>query len=135
MSISGCGVPRKCLIRAIESNLSLRDIVNAAAISARNQESHQDQQETGHPPASPEEVTPQVSTVTAPASAREAMAMVRAGLGYLAAADPTAMAAAEQARYLRMLEQANSVATAAARPSRKSGPRGSARPGPLSSKR
>jgi len=54
-----------------------------------------------------------VSTVTAPASASEAMDMVRAGLGYLAAADATAMAAEEQARYLRMLEQANSIGTAA----------------------
>jgi len=54
-----------------------------------------------------------VSTVTAPASAREAMAMVRAGLGYLAAADPTAMAAAEQARCLRGLEQAHSILVAA----------------------
>ena len=39
--------------------------------------------------------------------------MVRAGLDYLAAADATAMAAPEQARCLRGLEQANSVATAA----------------------
>ena len=54
-----------------------------------------------------------MSTVTAPASASEAMDMVRAGLGYLAAADATAMAAEEQARYLRMLEQANSIGTAA----------------------
>ena len=39
--------------------------------------------------------------------------MVRAGLDYLAAADATAMAAQEQARCLRGLEQANSVATVA----------------------
>ena len=39
--------------------------------------------------------------------------MVRAGLGYLAAADATAMAAETQARCLRMLEQANSMGTAA----------------------
>ena len=52
---------------------------------------------------------------TAPvfASAVEAMAMVRAGLEYLAAADATAMAAGEQARCLRGLEQASSVLTAA----------------------
>ena len=54
-----------------------------------------------------------MSTVTAPASAGEALAMARAGLGYLAAADATAMAAAEQARCLRGLEQAHAVATAA----------------------
>ena len=50
---------------------------------------------------------------TLPASASEAMDMVRAGLGYLAAADATAMAAETQARCLRMLEQANSMSTAA----------------------
>jgi len=50
---------------------------------------------------------------TAPASASEAMEMVRAGLGYLAAADATAMAADTQALCLRMLEQAHSVSTAA----------------------
>ena len=50
---------------------------------------------------------------TAPASASEAMEMVRAGLGYLAAADATAMAADTQAQCLQMLEQAHSVSTAA----------------------
>jgi hypothetical protein len=58
-------------------------------------------------------VSTQVSTVTVPASASEAMDMVRAGLGYLAAADATAMAAEEQARCLRGLEQATSIGTAA----------------------
>ena len=50
---------------------------------------------------------------TAPASASEAMDMVHAGLGYLAAADATAMAADTQARLLQMLEQAHSMSTAA----------------------
>ena len=50
---------------------------------------------------------------TAPASASEAMDMVHAGLGYLAAADATAMAAETQARCLRMLEQATAMGTAA----------------------
>ena len=50
---------------------------------------------------------------TRPASASEAMEMVHAGLGYLAAADATAMAAETQARCLQMLEQANSMGTAA----------------------
>ncbi len=54
-----------------------------------------------------------MSTATIPASAREAMDMVHAGLAYLAAADATQMAAAEQAECLRGLEQANSVVTAA----------------------
>ena len=50
---------------------------------------------------------------TAPASASEAMEMVHAGLGYMAAADATAMAAGTQARCLQMLEQAHSMGTAA----------------------
>jgi len=49
----------------------------------------------------------------APASAREALDLVRAGLGYLAAADATALAAAEQAECLRGLERAEAVLTAA----------------------
>ena len=39
--------------------------------------------------------------------------MVRAGLGYLATTDATAMAAETQARCLRMLEQADAMGTAA----------------------
>ena len=50
---------------------------------------------------------------TRPASASEAMDMVHAGLGYLAAADATAMAAETQARCLQLLEQAHSMGTAA----------------------
>ncbi len=49
----------------------------------------------------------------APASAREAMEMMRAGLGYLAAADAAQLSAATQAECLRELEQADAVATAA----------------------
>jgi hypothetical protein len=54
-----------------------------------------------------------VSTVPAFASASEAIDMVHAGLGYLAAADATAMAAETQARCLQMLEQATAMGTAA----------------------
>jgi len=50
---------------------------------------------------------------TAPASAREALDMVRAGLGYLAAADAAQLAAATQAECLRELEQTDAIATAA----------------------
>ena len=50
---------------------------------------------------------------TAPASAREALDMVRAGLGYLAAADATQLGAAAQARCLKVFEQADAIATAA----------------------
>ena len=49
----------------------------------------------------------------APASAREALDMVRAGLGYLAAADAAELPAAAQAECLRELEQADAIATAA----------------------
>jgi hypothetical protein len=54
-----------------------------------------------------------VSTVPAPASTTEALAMVRAGMDYLAAVDPTAMAARAQAECLQALEQLDAVATAA----------------------
>ena len=54
-----------------------------------------------------------MGTVPAFASASEAMDMVHAGLGYLAAADPAAMAAETQARCLQMLEQATAMGTAA----------------------
>jgi 1,6-anhydro-N-acetylmuramate kinase len=50
---------------------------------------------------------------TAPADAREALDMIRAGLGYLAAADPARLPAATQAECLRELEQHNAVLTAA----------------------
>jgi hypothetical protein len=60
----------------------------------------------------PEEVS-QVITVPPPSSAADAMEMVHAGLGYLAAADATAMAAETQAQCLRALEQAHSMYTAA----------------------
>jgi hypothetical protein len=50
---------------------------------------------------------------TAPASAREALDMVRAGLCYLAAADTGQLAAATQAECLRELEQADAILTAA----------------------
>jgi hypothetical protein len=49
---------------------------------------------------------------SAPANAAEAMDMVLAGLGYLAAADPTAFAAQAQAECLQVLEQADSISTA-----------------------
>src|SRR5690242_4387881 len=56
-----------------------------------------------------------MSTATAPvfASASEAMAMVHAGLAFVATADATAMSATERGRCLRELEQADAVATAA----------------------
>ena len=54
-----------------------------------------------------------MKTAPAFASVSEAMEMVQAGLRYLADADATAMAAETQARCLQMLEQANSVGTAA----------------------
>src|ERR1700748_1855049 len=52
-------------------------------------------------------------SATAPADAREALDMVRAGLGYLAAADAAQVSAAIQADVLRELEQHDAMATAA----------------------
>jgi hypothetical protein len=54
-----------------------------------------------------------MSSVMSPASTDEALEMLMAALGYLAAADATAMTAEEQARCLRVLERANSAGTAA----------------------
>ena len=50
--------------------------------------------------------------VPAPASTAEAADMVLAGLRYLAAADPTALAAQAQAECLRSLEQADAITAA-----------------------
>ena len=54
-----------------------------------------------------------MSTIPAPASADQASDMVIAGLGYLAAMDPTALAAAAQARCLEALEQGDAISIAA----------------------
>ncbi len=54
-----------------------------------------------------------MSTVPPPVSTAEALGMLRAALGHLAAADPAAMTEAEQARCLRVLEQSDAVAVAA----------------------
>jgi hypothetical protein len=56
---------------------------------------------------------PLSSSSAAPASPAEAMGMVLAGLSYLAAADPTALAAQAQADCLQAFEKAESIATAA----------------------
>ena len=54
-----------------------------------------------------------MSSVMSPASADEALEMLQSAMGYLAAADATAMTAEEQARCLRVLERTTSVGTAA----------------------
>ena len=54
-----------------------------------------------------------MSEVVCPGSAAEALEMLMAALRYLAAADATAMGAGEQARCLRVLEQATAVGAAA----------------------
>ena len=54
-----------------------------------------------------------MSDVMCPGSAAEALEMLMAAMRYLAAADATAMGAGEQARCLRVLEQATAVGTAA----------------------
>jgi hypothetical protein len=54
-----------------------------------------------------------MSSVMSPASADEALEMLQSAMGYLAAADTTAMTAEEQARCLRVLERVTSAGTAA----------------------
>src|SRR5690242_15180488 len=53
------------------------------------------------------------SVVVPPASADQALEMLQSAMGYLAAADPAAMTAEEQARCLRVLERVTSAGTAA----------------------
>src|SRR5215831_2395100 len=92
------GIPRKCHSRPVESNSDPRLISRTAK---------------GLPPVATipaEEVT---QMANAPGCAREALDMVRAGLGYLAAADTARLATATQAECLRELEQAEAVITAA----------------------
>jgi hypothetical protein len=54
-----------------------------------------------------------MSTVPIPASTAAALAMLEAAMGYLAAADPTAMAAETQVQALKGLERLDAVETAA----------------------
>ena len=60
----------------------------------------------------PEEVS-QVNTVPPPVSTAQALGMLRSAMSYLTAADATTMAAETQARCLHVLEQVNSMGTAA----------------------
>ena len=55
----------------------------------------------------------QAVTVPPPASAVQALGMLQSAMGYLAAADATAMAAETQAQCLQVLEQASSIGTVA----------------------
>jgi hypothetical protein len=59
------------------------------------------------------EVNVAMSDVISPTSTDQALEMLTAALGYLAAADATAMTAEEQARCLRVLERATAIGTAA----------------------
>jgi hypothetical protein len=54
-----------------------------------------------------------MSDTVSPASAKEALGMLRSAMGYLSAADATAMAAETQAQCLQILEQVTAMGTAA----------------------
>src|SRR2546429_5969094 len=54
-----------------------------------------------------------MSDVMSPTSTDQALEMLTAALGYLAAADATAMTAEEQARCLKVLERATAIGAAA----------------------
>src|ERR1700730_14854557 len=92
------GCPGKCRSRGVESNSDPRNLPSPGTRTAASS----DQSRRGGD---------QVSTV--PASAREALGMVRAGLGYLAAADAARVPAAVQGAALRELERHDAMATAA----------------------
>jgi hypothetical protein len=59
------------------------------------------------------EVAVQVNNVPTFSSVSEAVEMIRAGMGFLAAADPTQLLAEERAHCLIVLEQVDAVETAA----------------------
>src|SRR6185437_10024328 len=93
--------PGKCRSRGVESNSDPRNLpLPGTTSSARSGDQ------------SPGEEVTQVDA-TAPASAREALDMIRAGLGYLAAADAAQLPAATQAECLREFEQDAAALTAA----------------------
>ncbi len=70
------------------------------------------QQQGTTAPRHREEVTAQVSSVTAPASAAQALEMVRGGFEYLAAADMAALPVPVQGEFLQELERLAAVETA-----------------------
>src|SRR5216684_822197 len=54
-----------------------------------------------------------MNNAVSPGSAKEALGMLTSAMSYLSAADPTAMVAETQAQCLQILEQINSMGTAA----------------------
>src|SRR6266566_3236977 len=92
--------PGKCRSRGVESNSDPRRLPLPGTTTSA---SSGDQSRRGGD---------QVGAA-APASAREALDMVRAGLDYLAAADAARLPAATQAECLQELEQADAAVTAA----------------------
>src|SRR6185312_1179941 len=94
------GYPGKCRSRGVESNSDPRNLpLPGTTPDARS----------GDPSRRGGD---QVST-TAPADAREALDMIRAGLGYLTAADAAQLPVTTQAECLRELEQDAAALTAA----------------------
>src|SRR6266487_3372422 len=92
--------PGKCRSRGVESNSDPRSLPlpGTTRTAASGGQSRRGGDQVG---------------ATAPADAREALEMVRAGLGYLAAADAAQLPAAVQAEVLRELEQTGAMATSA----------------------
>jgi hypothetical protein len=77
---------------------------------------HSEPQEGAHPPDCEQhrkEVNVAMSDVISPISTDQALEMLTAALGYLAAADATEMTAEEQARCLKVLERATAIGAAA----------------------
>jgi hypothetical protein len=77
---------------------------------------HSEPEEGAHPPDCEQhrkEVNVAMSDVISPISTDQALEMLTAALGYLAAADATEMTAEEQARCLKVLERATAIGAAA----------------------
>src|ERR1700747_2313165 len=89
----------------VESNQSVSG--RARCVEARGEEPARRSASIGRRGASV------MGDVMCPGGAAEALEMLMAAMRYLAAADATAMGAGEQARCLRVLEQATAVGTAA----------------------
>src|SRR3984893_9545632 len=92
------GCPGKCRSRGVESNSDPRNLPSPGTRTAASSDPS---------PRGGDRVS------TVPASAREALDMVRAGLGYLAAADAAQLPAAVQAECLAELERHDAIAAAA----------------------
>ena len=109
--LTGISDPDRYLFRIRSAKRPFGQEMSASAAKIEHETEHPPARErnpSAGPRAVPEEVSQvsQAVTVPPPASTAQALGMLQSAMGYLAAADATAMAAETQARCLRALEQA-----------------------------